>query len=1161
MKEVTRLLNRLSAAAALVLVFSCSPLVFGQRAPFPIPDPDPEIERKSFVVADGFEVNLFAADPLIAKPLQMNFDPAGRLWIASSEVYPQITPGAVADDKVLIVEDRDHDGRADSTTVFARGLLIPTGIEPGDGGAYVANSTELLHFKDTDGDGKADATRVVLSGFGTEDTHHILHTLRWGFDGMLYFNQSIYIHSHIETPHGVRRLGGGGIWQFRPETMELDVFIRGLVNPWGHHFDRWGQSFATDGAGGEGINYCLPGAYYTTAPDAVRILKGLNPGSPKYCGLEVASGRHLPESWRGSLLTNDFRGNRVCRFVVADDGAGYAAREQVELIKSKHVAFRPIDIKMGPDGAIYIADWYNPIIQHGEVDFRDPRRDHTRGRIWRVTAKGRPLVARPRLVGASIDELLEHLKAPEDWTRAQAKRVLKERGTAEVISKLANWVKRLDAQDPEHEHHRLEALWTYQALDVAEPALLSALSSSNDPRVRAAATRVVPFWRTRVADPRSLLAARVTDEQPRVRLEAVRSLAKIGGAVSADVALEALDRPIDTFLEYALWLTARQLAPNWMPEVQAGRFDFSGHPRRLIFALRAVDSPAIVKPLLALLGKGDVPGDLDETVQTLIARLGEPADLAVVLDQVIKGKAMPAPRRVLLLNTLVRATRDRKVVPAGDLARVGTLLATNEEAFRETAVRAIGTWKVATLQNKLVELLAAADTSRGVRAAAIEALIRNGGADGRRAVESLTERGAPEVQARVLAALLEADARGTTPRAVTWLGRLEPNQYGAAAIVLARVLELRGASAILASALGQGSPTLSPDLAKLCVRQVRASGRDEPGLIAALEKAGRLKEGAKKLSDKEMNHLLGDVARFGDPARGEAIYRRKEINCQKCHAIAGAGGQVGPGLESIGASAQPDYLVDSLLEPGKAVKENYHALVVATSDGKIYTGIKLRQTDSELILRDAEDREVAIPTSSIEEQKTAGSLMPAGLTETLTRAELIDLVRFLSQLGKIGPFSVGTDRVLRRWQVLEATPAVNSAMSQHHIEALFAKEQSLNWRPAYTTVAGELPLSEWRDPGRAADRVPVAVARGQLEVTTPGKVKLTFNAADALSVWVDGRRVAPAGDSPSSMILDLTRGVHTIAVLVDLAHRREGIRCVLEDIAGSPARAQAVLGK
>ncbi|HEX3451521.1 MAG TPA: PVC-type heme-binding CxxCH protein, partial [Isosphaeraceae bacterium] len=234
---------RMIVLGAVVVIFTTGSPASAQRAPFPIPDPDPEIERKSFVVADGFQVNLFASDPLIAKPLQMNFDPMGRLWIASSEVYPQIKPGAVANDRVLVVEDRDHDGRADKTTIFAQGLLIPTGIEPGDGGVYVANSTELLHFKDSDGDGKADTTRVVLSGFGTEDTHHILHTLRWGYDGMLYFNQSVYIHSHIETPRGVRRLGGGGIWQFRPETMELEVFTHGLVNPWGHHFDRWGQSF------------------------------------------------------------------------------------------------------------------------------------------------------------------------------------------------------------------------------------------------------------------------------------------------------------------------------------------------------------------------------------------------------------------------------------------------------------------------------------------------------------------------------------------------------------------------------------------------------------------------------------------------------------------------------------------------------------------------------------------------------------------------------------------------------------------------------------------------------------------------------------------------------------------------------------------------------
>src|SRR6185369_6880350 len=190
----------------LLALLALSPSVARAQRDAKIPDPDPELERKTFIVAPGFEVSLYAADPLLAKPIQMNFDPQGRLWVASSEIYPQIKPGEKANDKILVLEDTKGEGKADKTTVFADGLLIPTGLEPGDGGVYVANSTELLHLTDTDGDGKADRTRVVLSGFGTEDTHHIVHSLRWGHDGMLYFNQSIYIHSHIETPHGVRRL-------------------------------------------------------------------------------------------------------------------------------------------------------------------------------------------------------------------------------------------------------------------------------------------------------------------------------------------------------------------------------------------------------------------------------------------------------------------------------------------------------------------------------------------------------------------------------------------------------------------------------------------------------------------------------------------------------------------------------------------------------------------------------------------------------------------------------------------------------------------------------------------------------------------------------------------------------------------------------------------
>jgi len=200
---------------------------------------------------------------------------------------------------VIVLEDTDGDGKADKSTVFADGLLIPTGVLPGDDGAYVANSTEMLHFLDLDGDLKADtepaaANRVVLSGFGTEDTHHIIHTFRWGPDGRFWFNQSIYIHSHLETPWGVRRLNGSGIWRFDPRDLKIDVFARGMVNPWGICWTEWGQSFATDGAGGEGIYDAFPGSAYQSATEVKRTLQGLNPGSPKYCGMDVVDGRHLP---------------------------------------------------------------------------------------------------------------------------------------------------------------------------------------------------------------------------------------------------------------------------------------------------------------------------------------------------------------------------------------------------------------------------------------------------------------------------------------------------------------------------------------------------------------------------------------------------------------------------------------------------------------------------------------------------------------------------------------------------------------------------------------------------------------------------------------------------------------------------------------------------
>lgn len=1114
-----------------------------QRELKEIPNPDPELERKSFIVADGFEVNLFAADPLIAKPIQMNFDARGRLWIASSSIYPQIQPGQAANDRILVIEDKDQDGVADSTEVFVDGLLIPTGVEPGDGGAYVANSTELVHFKDTDGDGKADDRRVMLSGFGTEDTHHIVHTFRWGMDGQLYFNQSIYIHSHLETPHGVRRLNGGGIWRFRPETMELSVFMRGLVNPWGHEQDAWGQSFATDGAGGEGINYLVPGAAYFTAVGVPRILKGLNPGSPKHCGMEVVGGRHLPDDWQGNIITNDFRGHRVCRFVLSDDGSGYASREQTDLIKSTHVAFRPIDVKMGPDGAIYIADWYNPIIQHGEVDFRDPRRDLTRGRIWRVTAKGRPLAPRPKLVDAPTNELLAALASPEQFARHHAKRQLKERGTV-VLPELAAWIKQLNPQDPQFEHLRLEGLWAYQSLDTVEPDLLNAVLNSSDPRARAAAVRIVPQWGARLPNPVEMLARRIVDEHPRVRLETIRALAEFPSIQSIELAMLALDRPVDPNIDYALWMTARDLQPVWLPKLQAGQLDFGGNVRHLTFVLQAAGSPAVVKPLLASLQQGQIPADRELSILKLAAALGDAEDLAAIFQRALSQKSGAH------LALLESAAKLRNVKPSGDLSQLAGLLASADEPLSTSAARLAGYWKLESLRAKLLGLLLSPNpsTSKGTRLAASEGLVSLGGEASKQTFISLaSKQNPPDLRFHAVAALAALDTGAAAQLAVEVLTDSERTADPSA--MYQAFLDQKGGPALLAAAL-EGK-TLTTDIAKLGIRAIRNSIREEPGLTEALLKAGKIKSGAQTLTPAEMQQLVADVGRQGDAARGEMLFRRQDLGCFRCHAIGGAGAATGPDLVSIGASAQVDYIIDSLLNPNKQIKEGYHSLIVVNDQGKVFAGIKVTQTDRDLVLRNANGEEIPIPLDTIDEQTNGGSLMPAGLIDPLTRPELIDLVKFLSELGKVGPYSIGKARLIRRWQTLSPTPE-QAAVLQGKPLAKLVQDSELLWTPVYATVAGELPLADVKELQPS-----FGLVKADLQVTTPGMVQFQINAIDGIRIWLDGESLAAA----TTIKVYLATGPHQLAFAVDRATRKQPLRAELADVEGAAAQVQIVNGK
>lgn len=517
----------------------------------------PEESQKKFELPEGFEINLFASEvefPELKNPVQFAFDSKGRLWVCTMESYPQYLPGKDVDDKILILEDTDGDGRADKQTVFADGLHLPTGIELGDGGAYVAQQPNLVFLKDTDGDGHADHREIVLHGFDSADSHHSISAFTWGPGGDLYFQEGTFHHSQVETPYGPRRLKNAGIFRYEPRTEKVDIFVSyNFANPWGHTFDRWGQNFVADASGG--ANYY--GTAFSGDLDYPRKHAGMNQFLKKQwrptAGCEFVSSRQFPEDMQGNYLLNNCIGfHGVLQYKMKEDGSGFAADPVEPLVKSTDTNFRPVDLQFGPDGALYLIDWFNPLVGHMQHSIRDPNRDAQHGRIWRVTYSKKPVLKNPEIADASIPALLDLLKSYEDQVRYRVRRELRIRDTNEVIAALKTWTAGLDTKDKDYQHNLLEALWVHQNLDVVDVDFLKQMLRSPEPKARAAATRVLCYWRDRVDNSLDLLQIQVNDENPRVRLEAVRALSFYHDPKALEIAVESLIHPQDYYLEYTL---------------------------------------------------------------------------------------------------------------------------------------------------------------------------------------------------------------------------------------------------------------------------------------------------------------------------------------------------------------------------------------------------------------------------------------------------------------------------------------------------------------------------------------------------------------------------------------------------------------------------------
>ena len=511
---------------------------------------------KSLKVAPGYKIDLFASEkefPDLANPCQLSFDNKGRLWLATMPTYPAWKPGdKKPNDKIIILEDTDGDGRADKQTVFADGLYLPVGFELAPEGVYLSQGTNFVLLKDTDGDDKADTKEILLSGFDDHDTHHAHHAYTVDPSGAIYMGEGVFLHTNVETSYGPVRATNGGFYRYNPQRRQLERTAQlSIPNPWGIAFDEWGQNFFAE-TSSPNVRWMMPGTVKSrygvataSSPNLIEQKHMVRPTS----GLEFISSRHFPDEVQGDFLINNtigFLGTK--QHTLTDDGTGYKSRHRQDLLVSEDKNFRPVDMEFAPDGSLYVVDWHNVLIGHMQHNARDPLRDHVHGRIYRITYPSRPLVVPARVAGATIDELLDNLKLPEYRTRYRTRRELRGRNTAEVIAHLDTWVAKLIKSDAKYEHHLLEALWVSWGMNKVDEKLLRQLLQAKDFRARAAAVGVLRYTGHQVPEQANLLMQATKDVHGRVRLEATVAASWLDKIKGIPIVTEAGKKPLDEWM-------------------------------------------------------------------------------------------------------------------------------------------------------------------------------------------------------------------------------------------------------------------------------------------------------------------------------------------------------------------------------------------------------------------------------------------------------------------------------------------------------------------------------------------------------------------------------------------------------------------------------------
>ena len=956
----------------------------------------------AMTVPEGFKVTLFAGEPDVHQPIGFAIDDRGRLWVAEAFSYPIRRPAAEARDRIVIFEDKDNDGHFDSKTVFADKLNLVSGIELGFGGVWVGAAPELLFIPDKDGDDRPDGpARVVLDGWGYQDTHEMLNSFTWGPDGWLYGCHGVFTNSRVGkpgTPDKDRIPLNGAIWRYHPTKDRFEVFAHGTSNPWGFDFDANGQGFLTSCVIPH-LYQVIPGARYErqagqhfnpyTYDDIKTIADhrhyvgnirdhawwGHAPvpadavlaagGGHAHSGAMIYQGDAWPAEYRGSIYMNNIHGARINRDVLTPKGSGFVGSHAPDLLVANDSWSQIISLKSGPDGNVYMIDWYDGQQCH----VADPNRhDRSNGRIFKVSyGKSKPP---PAALGKMGDyDLVQLLASPDEWHVRTARRLLQERSLGERRHADVSTRFSLDkmATVGANEHDRLRAIWALHSTGGNIQGLLL------NPLSFAKSSPVEVGWLVRLAfedkNPSPTLLATVRDlaaktASPVVRLEIASALQRTPLDDRWPI-LEALlahgEDAADMNLPLMLWYAAEPLAER----------DAS----RLLSVALAGKIPTVRDFAIRRVGAIGTPGAISGLVDAIAASRDTTTRLALLrgLNESLKGRrrvAMPSrwPEIFAVMTKDVDAeTRSQATALA---------LTFGDESARST----------------LRGVAADARADGGLRREALAALLK------------AKDPGlAPVLQGLATDSILRAEAvRGLagyddpkTPGLLIGLyGTLPPEERRDALNTLAA----RPAFARELLAAVEAGRLPRADLSADIVRQLR--NLNDPEVNATIARAwgsARATSADRARQIATMKSMLASKRGSApDVALGRAVFAR---TCAQCHALFGEGGKVGPDL--TGSNRRDiQYVLENILDPSALIGKDYVAHVVATADGRTLTGI-IRAEDKDAITLATANETLTIPKAEVEARRPSeASMMPEDLLKPLSEPEIRSLVFYLASPGQ-----------------------------------------------------------------------------------------------------------------------------------------------------------------